>query len=74
MSAKQYERPRTSELNIDIGILDKGDHNAITDVSEVKVGHVTLISGQGKLNHGHGPTRTGISVICLLYTSPSPRD
>ena len=63
MSTNQHQRPRTSEINIDIGILDKGDHNSITDVSEVKVGHVTLISGQGRLNEGHGPTRTGITVI-----------
>ena len=63
MVTNQHQRPRASELNLKIGILAKGDHNSITDVSEVKVGHVTLISGQGRLKPGLGPIRTGVTVI-----------
>ena len=35
----------------------------ITDVKGVKVGHVSLIKGEGALNPGKGPIRTGITVI-----------
>jgi D-aminopeptidase len=37
--------------------------NAITDVSGVTVGHTTLISGEGKLQIGKGPVRTGVTAI-----------
>jgi len=37
------ERPRIREFGIPIGILQPGPYNSITDVSGVKVGHVTLI-------------------------------
>jgi L-aminopeptidase/D-esterase-like protein len=40
-----------------------GTFNAITDVSGVEVGQTTLISGDGKLVVGHGPVRTGVTVI-----------
>ena len=40
-----------------------GDLNAITDVSGVEVGQVTLISGDGKLIVGKGPVRTGVTAI-----------
>ena len=36
-----------------------GTLNAITDVSGVTVGHTTIISGEGKLQVGKGPVRTG---------------
>jgi D-aminopeptidase len=32
-------------------------------VGEVRVGHVTLISGEGKLVPGKGPVRTGVTVV-----------
>jgi D-aminopeptidase len=38
-------------------------HNAITDVEGVRVGHTTLISGEGPLRPGAGPVRTGVTVI-----------
>ena len=50
----------------DIGVpLDgiPGPFNAITDVEEVKVGHSTIISGDGKLIVGKGPIRTGVTAI-----------
>jgi L-aminopeptidase/D-esterase-like protein len=40
-----------------------GPMNAITDVAGVAVGHTTLISGEGKLEPGKGPVRTGVTAI-----------
>jgi D-aminopeptidase len=40
-----------------------GPLNAITDVAGVMVGHTTLISGDGKLEVGKGPIRTGVTAI-----------
>ena len=40
-----------------------GPLNAITDAEGIEVGHTTLISGQGKLEVGKGPVRTGVTVI-----------
>ena len=40
-----------------------GKFNAITDVAGVEVGHVTLIEGNGKLEKGKGPIRTGVTAI-----------
>jgi D-aminopeptidase len=40
-----------------------GSFNAITDVPGVEVGYTTLISGQGKLEVGKGPVRTGVTAI-----------
>jgi D-aminopeptidase len=40
-----------------------GKFNAITDVPGVEVGYKTLISGEGKLEVGKGPVRTGVTAI-----------
>src|SRR5437870_1707588 len=40
-----------------------GKFNAITDVPGVEVGYTTLISGEGKLEIGNGPVRTGVTAI-----------
>jgi L-aminopeptidase/D-esterase-like protein len=40
-----------------------GPLNAITDVKGVAVGHKTLISGEGDLQIGKGPIRTGVTAI-----------
>jgi D-aminopeptidase len=40
-----------------------GKFNAITDVASVEVGYTTLISGEGKLEVGKGPVRTGVTAI-----------
>jgi D-aminopeptidase len=40
-----------------------GKFNAITDVAGVEVGYATLISGEGKLEVGKGPVRTGVTAI-----------
>lgn len=56
-------RARARDLGIVIGTYQPGPQNAITDVAGVKVGHVTLIQGEGKLMPGKGPVRTGVTVI-----------
>jgi D-aminopeptidase len=40
-----------------------GPLNAITDVAGVTVGFTTLIAGEGRLEAGKGPVRTGVSAI-----------
>ncbi len=40
-----------------------GKFNAITDVPGVEIGYTTLISGEGKLDVGKGPVRTGVTAI-----------
>lgn len=54
---------RARDLGIVIGRYPPGPWNAITDVEGVKVGHVTLIEGNGPLKPRHGPVRTGVTVI-----------
>jgi D-aminopeptidase len=57
------DAPRARDLGIVIGEGAPGPRNAITDVSGVRVGHTTLISGDGRLVVGRGPVRTGVTVI-----------
>ena len=40
-----------------------GALNSITDVAGVEVGYTTLIEGEGKLEVGKGPVRTGVTAI-----------
>ncbi len=40
-----------------------GQSNAITDVVGVEVGYTTLVDGEGKLEVGKGPVRTGVTAI-----------
>ena len=54
---------RVRDLGISVGELPTGVHNVITDVAGVRVAHTTLISGEGLLHPGHGPVRTGVTVI-----------
>ncbi|MEW6357986.1 MAG: P1 family peptidase [Planctomycetota bacterium] len=63
MSSETNIRPRARDLDIVIGKLPTGEHNAITDVPGVRVGHVTLWKGSGKLEIGKGPVRTGVTAI-----------
>ena len=49
------ERQRVRDLGIEPGVLQPGPLNAITDVAGVKVGHRTLIEGEG--------IRTGVTAI-----------
>jgi D-aminopeptidase len=48
-------RARARQLGIAIGGLPPGEHNAITDVPGVRVGHTTLVEGDA--------VRTGVTVV-----------
>ena len=61
--APESQRPRAQDLNIGIGLLPRGPFNTITDVPGVRVGHMTLIEGEGPLEIGSGPVRTGVTVV-----------
>jgi len=54
---------RARDLGIRIGLMEPGPLNAISDVAGVRVGHTTLISGDGDLVVGVGPVRTGVTVV-----------
>lgn len=56
-------RMRVRDLGLIVGQYQPGPLNAITDVAGVKVGHTTLIKGDGPLKPGDGPVRTGVTVI-----------
>ena len=53
--AEQPHRPRARELGIHPGVYEPGPSNAITDVSGVQVGQVTLVQGE--------TVRTGVTAI-----------
>jgi D-aminopeptidase len=54
---------KARDLGIRIGHGEPGPDDAITDVPGVRVGHATLIEGEGPLIVGRGPVRTGVTVI-----------
>jgi D-aminopeptidase len=54
---------RARELGIVIGHGRPGPSNAITDVQGVRVGHATIVRGDGPLVVGQGPVRTGVTMI-----------
>src|SRR5450759_2694735 len=56
-------RSRFRDLGFSIGHVPTGPGNAITDVPGVRVGHTTLIEGEGPLVVGEGPVRTGVTAI-----------
>ena len=49
------QRPRARDLHIAPGVFPPGEHNAVTDVPGVRVGHATLIEGDR--------IRTGVTVL-----------
>ncbi|HKS41525.1 MAG TPA: P1 family peptidase [Blastocatellia bacterium] len=55
-------KPRARDLGIPFEGT-AGPLNTITDVKGVEVGHTTLIAGEGKLEVGNGPVRTGVTAI-----------
>jgi L-aminopeptidase/D-esterase-like protein len=59
---KSAAKPRARDLGVPFDGTP-GPLNAITDVSGVTVGHTTLISGEGKLQIGKGPVRTGVTAV-----------
>jgi D-aminopeptidase len=62
LASAAAQNPRARDLGVPFtGI--PGPLNAITDVGGVEVGHVTLFTGNGALQVGKGPVRTGVTVI-----------
>jgi len=55
LTAAPQDRPRLRDLGVAVGQLPPGEHNAITDVEGVLVGHTTLIEGDA--------IRTGVTVV-----------
>jgi D-aminopeptidase len=55
MVTAQSERPRARDIGLTPGVLTPGPLNAITDVDGVRVGHVTLSSGD--------EVRTGVTAV-----------
>ena len=56
-------KARARDLGIGFGTSETGANNAITDVPGVRVGHSTVIRGDGQLRVGEGPVRTGVTVV-----------
>ena len=54
---------RYRDLGLSLGLLPPGPQDAITDVPGVRVGVTTLIDGEGPLEIGTGPVRTGVTAI-----------
>ncbi len=52
---QQIQAQRLRDYGVEIGVLPTGKNNAITDVPEVTVGHVTLVEGEN--------IRTGVTAI-----------
>lgn len=61
-NALSQSKPRARELGIPFDGTP-GKLNAITDIAGIEVGHTTLISGEGKLQVGVGPVRTGVTAV-----------
>ncbi|HVB64290.1 MAG TPA: P1 family peptidase [Nitrolancea sp.] len=61
--SEHAQRPRARDVGLVLGTMSSGALNSITDVADVRVGHVTLIEGSGPLRRGVGPIRTGVTVI-----------
>lgn len=68
ITSPAQERPRARDIGLVTGIFPTGQHNSITDVEGVRVGHSTLISGDD--------IRTGVTAIIPapgnLFSHPVP--
>ncbi len=56
-------RPTAREVGLTIGRLRPGPHNAITDVANVKVGHVTHVRDNVRVDGRRSCIRTGITAV-----------
>src|SRR6267142_3428909 len=65
-TANPQDKPNAKPRARDLGVPcdgTPGPLNAITDISGITVGHTTLIAGEGKLQIGKGPVRTGVTAV-----------
>ena len=60
--SKKRVKPRARDLGLPFDG-QTGKFNAITDVTGVEVGYTTLIEGEGAVEVGRGPIRTGVTAI-----------
>lgn len=63
--------PRARDLGIPFPG-EPGTWNAITDVAGIRVGHATIIEGEGALVVGEGPVRTGVTAVLPRTESYEP--
>lgn len=61
-TATGEEKPRARDLGIPF-TGEPGPNNAITDVAGLTVGYSTIIEGEGPIEVGKGPIRTGVTAI-----------
>lgn len=62
LTVSAQDKPRARDLGIPFDGTP-GPLNAITDVRGVEVGVSTIIRGDGPLDRGKGPVRTGVTVV-----------
>ncbi len=60
--SEESAKPRARDLGLPFDG-KTGEFNAITDVAGVEVGFTTLIEGEGAVEVGKGPIRTGVTAI-----------
>jgi D-aminopeptidase len=77
MSAPEQRGPRLRELGLRIGRFDAGPANAITDVTGVTVGHVTVWRDEPEPPAGRGVGRSGVTAVLpgpieTLHAQPVP--
>ncbi|MDH5588664.1 MAG: P1 family peptidase, partial [Gemmatimonadota bacterium] len=60
--SQSSDRPRARDLGVVVGVFEPGEHNAITDVAGIRVGHTTVSDGErvqtgvtAILPHGENP-------------------
>ncbi len=63
VGSMEYSRRRFRECKLSTGVLPTGPLNSITDVPGVLVGHCTIVEGEGPLDPGKGPVRTGVTAV-----------
>lgn len=77
MSVPPPRGPRLRELGVRIGRFETGPANAISDVTGVRVGHVTVWRDEPEPPAGRGIARTGVTAILpgpveTLHAQPVP--
>ncbi len=77
MSVPEPRGPRLRELGLRIGRFEAGKSNAITDVTGVAVGHVTVWRDEPDPPEGRGIARTGVTAVLpapvqTLHGEPVP--
>lgn len=77
MTAPAPRGPRLRELGLRIGRFDAGAANAITDVTGVTVGHVTVWRDEPEPPVGRGVARTGVTAVvpappATIFAEPVP--